>query len=143
MQLLQGGGQVRESRSPRFVSPTLHPAVPRLADRSALPLMVYLPGIDGSGLAASRQFCSLQCAFDLRCLFIPPEDRSGFETLLEFTCEFIRRERAHSDPARPIYLLGEGPRPLLPSAAAQGVADWLLLSPQASPSVACWPWRSV
>ena len=40
--------------------------------RQHLPLMLYLPGIDGSGLAASRQFPALLQRFDLRTLVTPP-----------------------------------------------------------------------
>ena len=53
-----------------------------LADPASLPLLVYLPGIDGSGLAAYRQFPTLVASFDLRCLYIPKEDRLPFEELL-------------------------------------------------------------
>jgi hypothetical protein len=50
------------------------------------------PGIDGTGLAAHRQFPSLTESFDLRCLVIPPADRSSFEQLLD-TVEVRRRRR--------------------------------------------------
>jgi hypothetical protein len=45
--------------------------------------MYYMPGIDGSGLAAYRQFPRLTRAFDLRCLIIPRTDRSSFEELVD------------------------------------------------------------
>jgi len=45
--------------------------------------MFYLPGIDGTGLAAYRQFPSLCQSFDLRCLVIPPHDRTTFEELAD------------------------------------------------------------
>ena len=44
--------------------------------------MVYLPGIDGTGLAASRQFPFLVDAFDLHCLSIPSADRTPFPQLI-------------------------------------------------------------
>lgn len=48
----------------------------RVTDRRQhLPLMLYLPGVDGSGLAASRQFPSLLQRFDLRTLVTPPSVR--------------------------------------------------------------------
>ena len=47
-----------------------------------LPMMLYIPGIDGTGLAASRQFPTLAEAFDLRALSIPAEDRSTFQQLV-------------------------------------------------------------
>jgi hypothetical protein len=45
--------------------------------------MFYLPGIDGTGLAAYRQFPRLSNAFDLRCLLLPRTDTSSFEALLD------------------------------------------------------------
>lgn len=46
--------------------------------------MFYMPGIDGTGLAAYRQFPRLTRAFDLRCLIIPRSDRSTFDELTDF-----------------------------------------------------------
>ncbi len=51
---------------------------PGSTDPTSLPLMLYLPGIDGTGLAAYRQFPSLAQRFDLCALYIPPSDRSSF-----------------------------------------------------------------
>lgn len=48
-----------------------------------LPLLFYLPGIDGTGLAAYRQFASLSQSFDLRALFMPPTERQPFDQLVE------------------------------------------------------------
>jgi hypothetical protein len=45
--------------------------------------MFYMPGIDGTGLAAYRQFPALTRAFDLRCLIIPRTDRRDFESLVD------------------------------------------------------------
>jgi hypothetical protein len=45
--------------------------------------MIYLPGIDGTGLAASRQFPYLVDAFDLHALSIPGTDRTPFEDLVK------------------------------------------------------------
>ena len=63
---------------PPRVTSLLDPGAASLADGAApvdrqhLPLMLYLPGIDGSGLAAARQFPSLLRSFDLRTLVTPP-----------------------------------------------------------------------
>ena len=46
--------------------------------------MLYLPGIDGTGLAASRQFPFLVRAFDLKALSVPGDDRTPFSELV--TC---------------------------------------------------------
>lgn len=51
-------------------------------DQATLPLLVYLPGIDGTGLAASRQFPYLVDAFDLHCLSVPSSDRTPFGQLV-------------------------------------------------------------
>lgn len=62
------------------------PLVPRPPGSTAaedLPLMFYMPGIDGTGLAAYRQFPRLTRAFDLRCLIVPRTDRSTFEQLVD------------------------------------------------------------
>lgn len=52
---------------------------------SELPLLFYLPGIDGTGLAASRQFPTLATEFDLRALSIPGHDRTPFQELVKLT----------------------------------------------------------
>lgn len=54
---------------------------PGAPPRGDLPLLFYMPGIDGTGLAAYRQFPSLCARFDLRCLVVPPHDRTPFEEL--------------------------------------------------------------
>ncbi len=54
----------------------MSPLLPRartLALRSSLPYMLYLPGIDGTGLAAYKQFPALVEEYDLRALFVPPQ----------------------------------------------------------------------
>ena len=51
--------------------------------------MLYLPGIDGTGLAASRQFPFLVDAFDLHCLSVPSADRTPFPQLISLIeCAF-------------------------------------------------------
>ena len=47
------------------------------------PLMLYVPGLDGTGFAASPQFDRLERSFDLKAMHVPPTDRSDFETLVE------------------------------------------------------------
>ena len=46
-----------------------------------------LAGIDGTGLAASRQFPSLSRSFDLTALSVPGSDRTPFPELVKLvTC---------------------------------------------------------
>ncbi len=73
---------------PQFQRPAGAPA-----DPSTLPLLVYLPGIDGTGLAAYRQFQPLSTAFDLRCVFMPPGDRTSFEGLVDSLAKQVQRPR--------------------------------------------------
>lgn len=68
---------------PRLFSPYV-PKPPGAPAAATLPLMFYMPGIDGTGLAAYRQFPRLTRAFDLRCLIIPRTDRSTFEDLVDY-----------------------------------------------------------
>jgi hypothetical protein len=66
----------------RLFSPVV-PKPPGATPAEELPLMYYMPGIDGNGLAAYMQFPRLTRAFDLRCLIIPRTDRSSFEELVD------------------------------------------------------------
>ncbi|CAG9466847.1 unnamed protein product [Pedinophyceae sp. YPF-701] len=105
---------------PRFVSPIAD--VPG-RDPSALPLMVYLPGIDGTGLAAARQFPRLMEKFDLRAMTIPPQNRSGFRELVRTVIRYIEAECAGADIHRPVYILGESFGGLLGAAVAEALPD--------------------
>lgn len=60
--------------------------------------MFYMPGIDGTGLAAYRQFPRLTRAFDLRCLIIPRSDRSTFDELTDFVAVSQLIRQAGSRP---------------------------------------------
>lgn len=55
------------------------PSVPR----DQLPYLVYLPGIDGTGLAAYKQFPALCRNFQFEAFTVPPHDRTWFPGLLE------------------------------------------------------------
>ena len=70
-------------------------------------MQFYLPGIDGTGLAAVAQFAPLSEVFILSCLTIPPTNRDTFEELLERCVAHITSIAADIPPTRPIYLLGE------------------------------------
>ncbi|KAF5840613.1 hypothetical protein DUNSADRAFT_16128 [Dunaliella salina] len=72
-----------------------------------LPFMLYIPGVDGTGLAAYRQFPALSRFFDLHALYMPPEDRSNFEQIVETVKAQLESKLAGGDAMRPVYLLGE------------------------------------
>lgn len=76
-----------------------------LPARPDLPLLIFLPGMDGTGLLLRSQIPHLSKAFDLRCLNIPGDDMSSWDRLAEATIAAIASERRSGD--RPIYLCGE------------------------------------
>jgi pimeloyl-ACP methyl ester carboxylesterase len=114
-----------------------------LAGRSSLPLMLYLPGIDGTGLAASRQFECILRRFDLITLVTPPEDRTDFSALVDIVTNFLKEEVPLHSPTRPIYILGEsfgGVLALAVAAEAPHLVDRLVLvNPATSFEDSLWP----
>ncbi len=70
------------------------------------PLFVYLPGMDGTGVLLTNQADELSQSFDLRCLSIPSNDLSDWNTLTSKTIDLIKQEIARSS-SRPVYLCGE------------------------------------
>lgn len=78
-----GGTLVTDGGPARLFSPYV-PKPPGAPAAATLPMMFYMPGIDGTGLAAYRQFPRLTRAFDLRCLIIPRTDRSTFDELTDY-----------------------------------------------------------
>ncbi|MEM8503129.1 MAG: alpha/beta hydrolase [Cyanobacteria bacterium P01_D01_bin.1] len=100
------------------------------------PLFVYLPGMDGTGKLFDAQADKLSHWFDLRCLALPPQQRSDWPTLTHQVSKLIsdeletesasswdsrlgkeidselgrdlgRREDKKSDRRREVYLCGE------------------------------------
>ena len=69
------------------------------------PLMLYVPGLDGTGFAASTQFERLERSFDLKVMHVQPTDRSDFGTLVDTIATFLEEETARRADA------GEKPRP--------------------------------
>ncbi|GFR43739.1 hypothetical protein Agub_g4849, partial [Astrephomene gubernaculifera] len=122
--------------APRFPRP---PGSPPAA---SLPLLVYLPGIDGTGLAAYRQFPGLAARFQLRAVFLPPEDRTPFGQLVEQLAEQISEEARLLDPGCPVYLLGESFGGLLALALAQKLScvdRLVLVNPATCFPATPWP----
>ncbi|KAM5582088.1 phytyl ester synthase 2, chloroplastic-like [Rosa sericea] len=70
------------------------------------PLLLFLPGIDGTGLGLVRHHQKLGKIFEVSCLHIPPKDRTPFTDLVKLVERTIRSEHDAS-PDRPIYLVGE------------------------------------
>ncbi|GIL71022.1 hypothetical protein Vretimale_4099 [Volvox reticuliferus] len=134
------------SANPAAAGPLLYrprfPRSPGSPPASSLPLLVYLPGIDGTGLAAYRQFPLLSACFDLRGVFLPPEDRTPFHGLVESLAQQLEDEVAPLDPSRPVYLLGESFGGLIALELAQRVScvdRLILVNPATSFDRSLWP----
>uniref|UniRef100_A0A7R9Y7X2 Serine aminopeptidase S33 domain-containing protein n=1 Tax=Prasinoderma coloniale TaxID=156133 RepID=A0A7R9Y7X2_9VIRI len=109
----------------------------------ARPLLVLVPGIDGTGFAASRQFETLGELFSLQCMTIPAADRSSALELADALERHCRGLRA-SFPGRRIYLAGESMGGLLALLAASRLGDvvshLILVNPASS--YARTPWAT-
>ncbi|KAF6251663.1 alpha/beta-hydrolase [Scenedesmus sp. NREL 46B-D3] len=139
---LLGSALATDDGPARLFSPVV-PKPPGATPAEELPLMYYMPGIDGSGLAAYRQFPRLTRAFDLRCLIIPRTDRSSFEELADTVAAMIRKELEWSDGGRPVYLMGESFGGILCLALAHKLGDAVdrvvLVNPASSFTNTPWP----
>jgi pimeloyl-ACP methyl ester carboxylesterase len=70
------------------------------------PLLVYLPGFDGTLLAPFLQFPELGTEFDVWGMTVSMEDRSSVETLCNSVLEFII-EKLNDNHERQVYVMGE------------------------------------
>lgn len=70
------------------------------------PILLFLPGMDGTGCGLIMNHKALGKAFEVQCLHIPVQDRTPFEGLVKLVEETIRSEHACS-PNKPIYLVGD------------------------------------
>ncbi|KAI4375223.1 hypothetical protein MLD38_013119 [Melastoma candidum] len=70
------------------------------------PLLLYLPGIDGTGAGLALQQRKLGRIFELWCLHIPVMDRTPFVDLVKVVEGTVRSQMGKA-PGRPIYLVGE------------------------------------
>lgn len=137
-------GIPNDSGPPRLSCPLPDPdAQLPLAGRPSLPLMIYLPGIDGTGLAAARQFPRLLERFDLITLVTPAKDRTGFNELVDIVVQFLKEEVPLHPPTRPVYLLGESFGGVLALAVAAQVPELVdrlvLVNPATSFEESLWP----
>jgi pimeloyl-ACP methyl ester carboxylesterase len=82
------------------VAPSLFaPVLPQL-DK---PLLLLLPGLDGTGQLFVSQVQALARDFDVRCLTIPPDNRQDWPALAQAVIRLM--QEAGGD--RPIYVCGE------------------------------------
>ncbi|CAN8272121.1 unnamed protein product [Cochlearia groenlandica] len=76
------------------------------AQASGSPLLLYVPGIDGTGLGLIRQHKRLGELFDIWCLHFPVNDRTPSRDIVKLIERTVRSEY-YRVPNRPIYIVGE------------------------------------
>lgn len=76
------------------------------ASKPTHPLLIFLPGMDGTGRLLGNQLAGLSRDFDIRSLSIPSDDLTNWEGLVEQAANLIENEQKLV-PSRPIYLCGE------------------------------------
>jgi len=87
----------------RFASPLLEfgylPAVNEFEEgiTSTKPLLLYIPGFDGTFLSAFFQYPELHTEFEVRCLVSTMEDRSSFDDLKNVVLDFLVKEATSID----------------------------------------------
>ncbi|KAI3417954.1 uncharacterized protein J3R85_014089 [Psidium guajava] len=96
------------------------------------PLLLYLPGIDGTGAGLTSQYKKLGKVFDIWCLHIPVMDRTSFLDLVKLVERTVKAETYRS-PNRPIYLVGESLGGCLALAVAERNPDIDILLILANP----------
>ncbi|KAI3690041.1 hypothetical protein L2E82_48016 [Cichorium intybus] len=70
------------------------------------PVLMYLPGLEGTGTGLVVHEKALGKIFHVQCLHIPSHDRTPIEGLIEIVEKAMKIEQDLS-PNKPIYLLGE------------------------------------
>ena len=131
------------------------------------PTLLYVPGLDGTGFAASSQFASLHEDFNVSCLNVPVNDRADFSTLVQVVVQYLegiknpegegknpegaagfepRTRRTGTDATggnRVVYLLGESMGGLVALGVAQQRPDLVdklvLVNPGSSFDRSVWP----
>ncbi|EOA23595.1 hypothetical protein CARUB_v10016792mg [Capsella rubella] len=91
------------SGPPRWFSPLECGAQ---AQTQGSPLLLFIPGIDGTGLGLISHHKKLGEVFDIWCLHIPVSDRTPAKDLVKLIEKTVKLEHSRF-PNRPIYLVGE------------------------------------
>ena len=118
-----------------FVSPLLSdgylPAVESYEKGEIKPILLYLPGFDGTLIAPFLQFPELGTIFDVHGMNVPMEDRSTFEELrikviqyiLEITSDPEIKKSINMKGKKKIYIMGESFGGILASSVALTIQE--------------------
>ena len=98
-----------------FISPLLQDGYPpavqdyERVSSDPKPILLYLPGFDGTTLAPFLQFPALGQEFDIKAMQISMEDRSTFEELKDAVINFLVQECIYGRMGETyqLYLMGE------------------------------------
>ncbi|VEP11745.1 Alpha/beta hydrolase fold protein [Hyella patelloides LEGE 07179] len=108
---------------------------PQKSDNTHLPLLIYLPGMDGTGELFHNQIPKLAPHFNVRCLSIPSTDLSNWQQLTIATINSLKQELSDNYPEQ-VYLCGESFGGCLSIsvavAAPQLFAGMILINPASS-----------
>lgn len=107
------------------------------------PILLYLPGIELTGYSVHRQIPELSTDFEVQYLATSPEDRTGFDALVDLVRRHIETETSRT--SRRTYLVGESFGGVLALAVAlrgaappSGLAGLALINPATSVT-SSWP----
>jgi pimeloyl-ACP methyl ester carboxylesterase len=106
------------------------------------PLLIYLPGMDGTGKLLRSQIPLLEQSFDVRRLSIPVDDLTDWDRMVAKIIKLMKTELGSEIPRRAVYLCGEsfgGCLALKLAIAAPELCDRLILINPAS-SFKQQPW---
>ena len=149
---MNAGEEMDLDINPPLEPSTLRFGYPRNLDKSnasppskaTKPLLLYLPGLDGTQLFAEPQFHDLESRFELRVLTIPSDDRHDFDGLVKAISSYLKGwcDASKECSDKPM-LMGESTGGLV----AVGVAlhdpkvlhSMLLVSPATSYKETVWP----
>lgn len=92
------------------------------------PLLVYLPGFDGTLLAPFLQFPELHTEFDVKGMVVDMKDRSSVEDLKNLVLDFIYEEMTVEIEKqiihRPVFIMGESFGGILALEVALSIVEW-------------------
>ncbi|CAM6097309.1 unnamed protein product [Calypogeia fissa] len=85
------------------------PVSVRDSNEERRPLLLYVPGMDGTGQGIRSQLCFLfEAGYDIRCVYIPSSDRSSWLELVDAVLPLVKKEvRGINGENRHLTMFGE------------------------------------
>jgi len=76
-------------------------------DNYKKPLLLYLPGFDGTTLSPFIQFPELSTIFDVRAMEVDMSDRSSFDYLKNVVLDYLKEQTTQSSRSTELYNISE------------------------------------